>query len=61
MVAHGRGFLNSAFWAEFSQDNVENIKIELDELGDEALKNLYPDILEVDMGETEEKKTKLKF
>lgn len=44
--------------AEFSQDNVENIKIELDELGDEALKNLYPDILEVDMGETEEKKTK---
>lgn len=44
--------------AEFSQDNVENIKIELDELGDEALKNLYPDILDVDMDDAEEKKTK---
>lgn len=44
--------------AEFSQDNIENIKIELEELNDEALNNLYPDILDVDMEETEAKKTK---
>lgn len=48
--------------AEFSQDNIENIKIELEELGDEALSNLYPDILEGDLSEKpDEVKAEIEF